>query len=132
MDDKRDLGLLVLRAGLGGMFVFHGLPKLIAGPERWESLGHATRAIGIDFAPTVFGLAAAVSETFGGLCVALGVLFRPSLALLFTTMVVASAQHLQRGDGFGRASHAIEAAIVFAALWLIGSGRHVARLGKLR
>jgi putative oxidoreductase len=130
MTDRRDLGLLLLRVGLGGMFVYHGLPKLLSGPARWETLGRATRALGIDFAPTFFGLMAALAEAGGGLCLMLGVLFRPALALLATTMIVAAATHLDRGDGFGKASHAIEAAIVFASLILIGPGRYVARRAR--
>lgn len=126
MSDRRDLGLLLLRVGLGGMFVYHGLPKLLGGPARWEALGRATRALGLDFAPTAFGFMAAVAEAGGGLCLALGVLFRPALALLVCTMLVAASFHLDRGDGFGKASHAIEAAIVFACLILIGPGRYVA------
>lgn len=125
MTERRDLGLLLLRVGLGGMFLFHGLPKLLGGPARWESLGRATRAFGLDFAPTLFGLMAAIAEAGGGLCLALGILFRPALGLLITTMIVAAATHLDRGEGFGKASHAIEAAIVFASLLLIGPGRYV-------
>jgi putative oxidoreductase len=67
---------------------------------------------------------AAVAEAGGGLCLALGILFRPALALLLSTMVVAVAFHLDRGDGFGKASHAIEAAILFGSLLWIGPGRH--------
>jgi putative oxidoreductase len=47
--------------------------------------------------------------------------------MLASTMVVAAAFHLDRGDGFAKASHAIEAAILFGALILIGPGRYVAR-----
>jgi putative oxidoreductase len=51
--------------------------------------------------------------------------------MLLATMVVASVMHLQDGDGFTKSSHAIEAAIVFAALILIGPGRFaVQRRGK--
>jgi putative oxidoreductase len=126
VNDRRVLGLLILRLGLGGMFVYHGLPTLLGGPARWESLGRALRAVGIDFAPTFFGFMAGMAEAGGGLCLALGIAFRPALAMLASTMVVAAAFHLDRGDGFGKASHAIEAAIVFGSLLLIGPGRYVA------
>jgi len=125
MKNRPDLGLLLLRVGIGAMFMSHGVPKLLSGPTQWASLGHATRAFGLDFAPTFFGFMAGVAEAGGGLCLALGVLFRPALSLLLSTMVVATAHHLDSGDGLGRASHAIEAAILFAALLLIGPGRHV-------
>ena len=51
-EDKRsDLGLLLLRIGIGAMFVAHGFPKLIGGPAKWTALGTATSHLGIDFAP---------------------------------------------------------------------------------
>ncbi len=34
----RDAGLLILRIGIGIMFLYHGAPKLIGGPEKWEKL----------------------------------------------------------------------------------------------
>ena len=71
----------------------------------------------------MWGFAAASSEFFGGLLVALGLLFRPGAAMLLSTMVVASAMHVIDGDGFTKSSHAIEAGILFASLVLIGPGR---------
>jgi putative oxidoreductase len=131
LDRQRDLGLLLLRVGIGAMFVFHGWPKMIGGPAKWESLGHATEALGIAFAPTFWGFMAAFAEVGGGLMLALGVAFRPACALLLSTMIVASARHLTQGDGFGKASHAIEAAILFMSLLLIGPGAYRLRgLGK--
>ena len=34
-----DLGLLLLRVGIGIMFTIHGYPKLIGGPEMWAKVG---------------------------------------------------------------------------------------------
>ena len=122
LDHRRDLGLLLLRVGIGAMFMAHGWPKLIGGPAKWETIGTATQSLGIAFAPVFWGFMAALAEFGGGLLLALGVGFKPACALLFCTMVVASAKHLGQGDGFGKASHAIEAAILFASLLLIGPG----------
>jgi putative oxidoreductase len=119
---RRDLGLLVLRVGIGVMFVTHGLPKNVGG--RWAKLGEAMGNLGIEFAPTFWGFAAAISEFGGGLLLAAGVLFRPACALMLCTMIVASINHFAVGDGLGRASHAIEAGILFLSLLLIGPGRH--------
>jgi putative oxidoreductase len=120
----RDLGLLVLRVGIGGMFVGHGLPKLMGGPARWTQVGEAMGNLGIDVAPAFWGFAAAVSEFGGGLLLAAGIQFRAACALLLFTMIVASVKHVTGGDGFGKASHAIEAAILFLSLILIGPGRY--------
>jgi putative oxidoreductase len=121
----RDAGLLLLRVGMGAMFMVHGWPKIIAGPGGWAKLGaKGMGSLGIDVVPTLFGFAAAASEFFGGLLVALGLFFRPALALLVSTMTVAAILHIRQGDGVSGASHAIEAAIVFASLLLVGPGAH--------
>ena len=120
----RDLGLLVLRVGLGGMFIYHGLPKLLAGPALWAQLGTATGTLGIHFLPVFWGFMAAAAEGIGGLLLLLGLLTRPACLIMFINMVVAASFHLGKGDGLGIASHAIEAGIVFLSLVLIGPGRY--------
>ena len=127
---NRDLGLLILRVGIGASFMVHGFPKLLGGPEKWAKLGKAMEVFGVDFAPAFWGFMAAFSEFGGGLLLALGLAFRPACLLLLSTMVVASAMHLDRGDGFGKASHAIEAAILFLSLLMIGPGKHIPRLPR--
>jgi len=73
----KDFGLLILRIGLGIMFIYHGYPKLMGGPVRWERLGSAMGAVGIRFVPVFWGFLSAVTETFGGLLVIAGLFFRP-------------------------------------------------------
>ncbi|RAK70736.1 DoxX family protein [Hymenobacter edaphi] len=119
-----DLGLLVLRLGLGVMMVVHGYPKLMGGPEKWAALGAEMRHLGISFAPAAWGLAAAVAETIGGQLLALGLLFRGACAGLLLTMLVAAVSHLAVGEGFGAYSHAVENGIVFLGLLLTGPGRY--------
>lgn len=121
---RADLGLLIIRVGLGLMFVFHGAPKLMAGPDGWARLGKAMGYLGVDEYPVVWGAAAAIAESVGGLMLALGLLTRPWLFLLLCTMVVAATQHLMKGEGLKAASHAIEVGVVFFGLLLIGPGAH--------
>jgi len=123
-DNARDLGLLVVRLGLGGMYLYHGIPKLMGGTQLWANLGKAMSFVGIDFAPVSFGLAAALSESLGAVCLILGFFFRPALVFLMITMGVAASMHLGKGDGFAVASHAIENGIVFFGLLFIGPGRY--------
>jgi putative oxidoreductase len=122
--DRIDHGLFLARVGIGGMFVGHGWPKLAGGQAAWTKLGGAMAKLGIDFAPTMWGFAAACSEFFGGILLALGLAFRPAAAALLATMAVAAATHLRSGDGFGGSSHAIELGIVMAALLLTGPGKY--------
>ena len=124
LDKHRDIGLLILRIGFGCLFLFHGLPKLFGGPEKWERLGGAMATFGITFLPAFWGFMAAISEALGGICLILGLFMRPACILLTITMLVAAASHLSRGEGLGGAAHALKAGIVFLSLILIGPGKY--------
>ena len=121
--DLRDPGLLVLRAGLGAMMMYHGLPKLAGGPAKWAKLGAAMQSLGVDFAPQFWGLSAALAETFGGALLIVGLLTRPAALFLLTTMIVAGWNHYRK-DGFSDATHAIEDGIAFLGIALLGAGRY--------
>jgi putative oxidoreductase len=124
VDKYRDIGLLLMRFGLGIMFIMHGYPKMMAGPEQWVGLGKAMANFGIEFAPVVWGFMAAFAELCGGACLLLGIMFKPACALLTFTMIVAAVFHLKAGQGIMMASHAIELGIVFFGLIFIGSGKY--------
>ena len=120
----KNTALLIIRIGLGVMFILHGYPKLLGGPEKWEALGSATKHIGITFYPVFWGFMAAAAETFGGFLVLMGLAFRPATILLTITMIIASIMHFKTGDGISGASHALESAVIFMGLTLIGPGRY--------
>ncbi|MFD0766526.1 DoxX family protein [Mucilaginibacter lutimaris] len=120
----KDLGLLIIRIGLGAMFIFHGYPKLMGGPNGWAGLGESTKYVGIHFAPVFWGFLAALTETLGGFLILIGLSFRPVCLLLVINLFVAAAMHLGKGDGLQGAAHAIEDAIMFAGLFFIGPGRY--------
>lgn len=120
----RNTGLMIMRIGLGIMMIYHGYPKLLGGPEQWEAVGNSTKYLGITFAPTIWGLLAAITETFGGFLILIGLAFRPACVFLMIAMAVASTMHLNNGDGLMIASHAIELGIVFLGLVFIGPGRY--------
>jgi putative oxidoreductase len=124
LDKHRDIGLLILRIGFGCMFLYHGLPKLFGGPEKWERVGAAMGTLGITFLPAFWGFMAAISESLGGICLILGFFLRPACILLTITMLVAAASHLSRGEGLGGAAHALKAGTVFLSLILIGPGKY--------
>ena len=127
----RDVGLLILRIGIGSMFVGHGLPKMVAGPTRWAELGEAVGHLGIHVGPpAVWGFLAALSELLGGILLATGVLFRPACLLLLSTMVVATITHVNNGDDFDQTSHAAEMGVLFLSLLLIGPGPWRIRIGR--
>lgn len=120
----RNTGLLILRVGLGAMMMFHGLPKIMGGPEQWTGLGGSMGVIGIKFLPTFWGFMAAIAEGLGGFLLLLGLFFRPVNMLLTFTMIIAAIGHIKQGEGIYGASHAIELGIVFFSLIFIGPGKY--------
>jgi putative oxidoreductase len=120
----RNVGLLIIRIGLGIMFILHGYPKMFGGPDTWVEVGSAMQFLGINFAPMFFGFMAGVTEFFGGIFLVCGLFFTPSVIFLFIVMVLATIQHIGAGDGFVSYSHSIEIAIVMAGLLFIGPGKY--------
>ena len=124
LNKYKSFGLLIIRVGLGAMFIYHGLPKLMGGEKLWESLGSSTKYIGITFLPAVWGFLSALVETLGGLLLIIGFVFRPVCILMLINLIVAAASHFGKGQGMEEAAHAVEDAIVFAGLIFIGPGRY--------
>ena len=119
-----NVGLLVLRIGIGVIFIIHGLPKLMGGVETWTQLGSTMSMVGINFAPAFWGFMAATAEAIGGLFIILGLLHRPAALLLLVTMFMAVFMHVTSGDPFGVYSNALKALVVFFALALTGPGKY--------
>ena len=123
LSNYKNFGLLVIRVGLGIMFIYHGWPKLMGGEEMWARLGGATKFVGFTCAPVFWGFMAAVAETLGGLLLIIGLAFRPVCLLLVINLIVAVALSFGTGGGMDAAAHAIEDAIMFAGLFFIGPGK---------
>ncbi len=122
-DKYRDLGLLIVRLGIGlGFVYFHGWDKLSGGPERWAQVGGALDTFGIGFGHTFFGFMAAFSESIGGLLIAAGLFFRPICVLLAFTMFVAMMRHFISGRG--NPGHAFKNMFILSGLLLIGPGKY--------
>ena len=117
-----DVGLLILRLGIGAIFIGHGLPKLLAGPEKWSQLGAAVGLFGITWAPPFWGFIAACSECVGGLFLIIGFLVRPFAFLMLITMLVAVNRHLHNHDAYAIWSYAAAMAVVFLSLVVTGAG----------
>ena len=118
--DNKDLGLLLLRIGIGIAFIAHGYPKLFMGGAAGLAKGLAASGIpGGVFAAYLAGAA----EFFGGIALILGLFFRPVTIFMAFTMLVALIFHLNLGDNFIKYSHALESSILFIALIFIGPGK---------
>jgi putative oxidoreductase len=123
-ENQVNLGLLVLRVGIGAAFIAHGVPKLLGGEEAWVRYGQALNNLGIDFGYKYFGLGAGLAEAGGGLLILLGLFTRLACLPMLFTMIVATTMHLEKGQGFGGAAHAIEDGVMFLALLITGAGRY--------
>lgn len=119
------IGLLILRIGLGGLFLIHGMPKLIGGIDKWTGLGKVMANFGINFAPIFWGFMAAFSESFGAIALITGFFFRPAAFLLAATMLVAASMHYFNGDPYiSSISYPLELFVVFLALLIAGPGNY--------
>jgi putative oxidoreductase len=121
LDKYHDLGLLILRVGIGIMFMYHGYPKISGGVEAWLKVGSAMKFLGITMFPVVWGFMAAATEFFGG--AAVGLAARVASVFLGFTMVVAATFKFGTGAGFAGAAPAIELLFVFIGLLLMGPGK---------
>jgi putative oxidoreductase len=122
---RQDYGLLVLRLGIGIMYVtVHAYPKIAGGVQTWLGLGRTFgNLIGVTFWPVFWGLMASISEFVGGMCLITGVMFRPACAAMLFTMSVAVLMNLKGGYGFSGASEAFELGTVLVGLIIIGTGK---------
>jgi putative oxidoreductase len=122
--------LLIIRAGMGILFLIFGWPKIIGGTEMWNGIGGSMANVGIHFAPTFWGFMAAFAEFAGGICLITGFLFRPALAMLIFTMFIAGLMHYVKGDGFNGYNHALECGIIFLGLFISGPGKYALKISR--
>jgi putative oxidoreductase len=120
----KNFGLLLIRIGLGILFIYHGLPKLTGGPGKWERIGGAAGYVGIHFLPMFWGFLCAIVETFGGILVVVGLAFRPVCLLLVLNLFVAAVFTYRVSGSFGDATHAIEDMVMLAGLFFLGPGTY--------
>ncbi|MGW2825560.1 DoxX family protein [Streptomyces sp. NPDC001443] len=125
--DRRDLGLLLLRLGTGGVLAAHGAQKLFGwfGGHGLEGTGHFMESVG--YAPgRTSALAAGLAETGGGTLLALGLATPAAGAAAAGAMAGASAVHAP--NGFFAQEGGYEYA---ASLGLAATGLAVAGPGRL-
>jgi putative oxidoreductase len=122
---RRDAGLLMIRAILGLVLMFHGAQKLFGafGGPGIEGMAGFNASLGIPF-PELSAYLAASAELFGGLAIAVGLLSRlAAIPVVFTMLVAGFVAH----DGFNMATgggeYAFTIAVVTAAIGVMGPGR---------
>ena len=127
---SRDLGLLLLRLGVGlSVAVFHGYGKITGGVEAWTSIGGSMSNLNVEYYPVFWGFMAGFAEFVCSCLLILGVLFRPATFLLAFTMFVAAMHHLhlpadKPNAGWSGASHALELMSIYLCLMFTGPGKY--------
>ena len=124
LGNYRNIGLLVMRAGIGVMMFIHGLDKLTGGPHKWTSLGEKMGYLHIHFLPVFWGFMCAVTESIGGLFCVLGLWFRLVSLLMLINFIVAVVYLFATGTDVSGASEAIELGFVFFGFLFVGPGSY--------
>jgi len=119
-----DFGLLIFRLGLGGMFMWHGFPKISGGIEYWTNLGKSMAVFGITVAPAFWGFMSGFAEFVGGLFFAIGFLYRPACLLLVSNLLIAFSTQMLSDKGLMKASQSLEDGFSFFAGFFVGPGKY--------
>ena len=139
--NRPDLGLLVLRVVFGLVIFIFGIQKLMGGGAMFEHIGGALAMFGITWQPKLWGLLSALTETFGGLAIILGVFFRPAALLLIGNMVVATVANAKMTGAvdtssvmafavwLGKVAIPVYYLGAFLALFFTGPGKYAVRKG---
>ncbi len=80
-EPQLDVAALLLRVALGGLFIYHGYPKM---KDMGKGTGQWVKSIGI---PAAIGPIGAIAEFLGGIAILLGIL-TPIVAGLFIPWTV--------------------------------------------
>lgn len=115
---RQDIGLLILRLGLGGMIFFgHGWGKLMS-----FSASSAMFPDPLGIGPSISMALATFAEAFCGVAIMLGMFTRFTAIPPLVTMAVA-AFIVHSGDPFSTKEKALLYGLGFLALSLLGAGR---------
>lgn len=125
MTSTQDIGLLALRAGLGGTLIAHGSQKLFGAFGGGGIDGTAAFFDSVGFKPgKTNAIVAGVSEAGGGALLALGLGTPAAAGAITGTMAVAGTMHASNGFFAQQGGFEYPAALALAAssLALIGPG----------
>ena len=116
------LGLAIIRVGVGILFIGHGSLKIYRGVGELTWTGEQMANLGIRFAPLFWGICAMLSEFLGGISLTLGLATRLTTPFMSFTMLVAIIYHLKKGDPYGYYSFPMSQLAVFVGIFFAGSG----------
>jgi putative oxidoreductase len=120
----RETGLLLMRVGLGVLFIIITGPVLLGGPSRWGNFGGAIRSLGLHTNYQFWGFLGALMGCAGGALMIFGLFFRPGV-LLCLVITLVHLLGVLGGIGSYRANlAAIELFVVLIGLLFVGPGKY--------
>lgn len=119
-----NLGLLILRVGIGVLFFVFGWQKITGGEPVWTGVGGAMKVFGIAAWPAFWGLLATIAEFAGGLLLVFGLFTRFAALSLVLTMIVATVLKISTGGGLMEFYSPLTMLLVNIFFLLNGGGVH--------
>lgn len=119
----RETGLLIMRVGLGALFIILTGPVLFSGASRWANFGSAVRNLGLHSHHQIWGF---IGALFGSLCGALmifGLFFRPAILFVLALTLIHLLGAMDGGTLRGNIA-AVELALVLLGLLFVGPGKY--------
>ena len=120
----REMGLLLMRVGLGVLFIILTGPVLFGGPARWANFGGAIKNLGLHSHYQIWGFIGALLGSLGGILMILGLFLRPAVLLVLTITFVHLLGVLEGVGSFRVNLAAVELAVILAGLLFVGPGKY--------
>lgn len=119
----KDAGILLLRAGIGIIFMFFGITHLRGGRQVWSWMGSQITFFGATLFPEWLGFIATCFEFFGGFFLLIGYKTRLAAMAISAVMLVALHMHLKRKDSFAVTALPLVMLIIMLSLIIAGEGK---------
>src|SRR3954469_16817802 len=119
----REMGLLIMRVGLGVLFIVLTGPVLLAGPTRWGAFGSAIKSLGLHSHFQIWGFIGALVGCLGGALMIFGLFFRPGVLLVLALTFVHLLGSLGGGPLRGNLA-AVELCVILIGLLFVGPGKY--------
>ncbi len=120
----RETGLLLMRLGLGVLFIILTGPVLLGGPSRWAAFGNGIRHLGLHSHYQFWGFLGALMGCAGGALMIFGLFFRPAVLLVFALTCIHLLGALDGASAWRANLAAVELALMLLGLLFVGPGKY--------
>jgi putative oxidoreductase len=120
----RETGLLLMRLGLGVLFIILTGPVLLGGTSRWSSFGSAIRSLGLNNHFQFWGFLGALMGCAGGALMVFGLFFRPGVLLVLSITFVHLLGVWHGGHALRENLGAVELFVMLLGLLFVGPGKY--------